>query len=475
MIKYKYYKMKVKCEIDKAKATWVTKLKQSKQGIWKAAKSSHSHASSDTLRLLSTFSSPKNIANALNSTFASVFRPRSSPVELTKMHADNHVWNINVTPEVVEGLITKLKSGKSAGIDNLTPRLLKASCGLLTGPITHLFCLSIEVCEVPTQWKRALVVPLPKKKNPDLSDFRPISLLPIVSKLLEDLVLKSVKQDLIKIYGPNQFGFRPGSSTLHAQIYIQDFVTRELDTNPTCCVALLAFDLSKAFDRLSHGCLLHTLLNSDLPLNFIRWIKSFLEDRRQRVLFQSAHSDDEARVTSGVPQGSILAPYLFAAHIGALMPHSTQSHMLKYADDIMILFRFKSSDELSSRSQSEQKNIEHWCEANGLSLNKDKTRLLIFPKNRLISLPDNFNMNVCDALKVLATVFQSDLLWDKHVNLLTSSASRRLHILRHLKRTPCVSKTDLIPIYYSLILSVLEYTRPYLSGSIRRMHLNLKK
>lgn len=451
--KYNYYKMKVKREIDAAKTNWITKLKKSKQGVWKAAENSHSSASSGSLRLLSAFSSPKDLANALNSTIASTFLPSSGAENVPNFNSRS--WEINISQEVVEKLIMKLKPGKSAGIDNLTPRLLKASCDILTGPITHLFCLSIEVCKVPRQWKNALVVPLPKKKNPSLSDFRPISLLPIVSKLLENLVLNSVKQDLIALYGPNQFGFRPGTSTLHAQIYIHDIVTRELDEDPSCNMALIAFDLSKAFDRLSHRCLLKTLINSDLPPDFVRWVKSFLNDRCQRVLFHGALSKDEAKVTSGVPQGSILAPYLFAAHIGALVPYSPLSHMVKYADDIMILLRFKSSDELNSGFHKESQNIKNWCDANGLSLNKDKTRLLIFPKRRISSLPDN--LSVCDSLKVLGVFFESDLRWNKHTDHLVTSASRRFHILRKLKHTPCVSKSDLVQIYNSFIRGVLEY------------------
>ena len=469
--KFNYFKFKVKREIVAAKKNWILKLKNSGQGVWKAAGNSRFIASSNSLRLFSLFSSPKEIANALNSTFASSFFPSSVPVNIPDFNGRS--WQINITQESVEKLIMQLKPGKSAGIDNLTPRLLKAACGVLAGPITHLFCLSVEACKVPREWKNALVVPLPKKKNPGLSDFRPISLLPIVSKLLEKLVLTSVKQDLISLYGPNQFGFRPGSSTLHAQIYIHDFVTRELDEDPSCSVALVSFDLSKAFDRLSHSCLLQTLLNSDLPPDFVRWITSFLHDRRQRVLFHGSLSNGETNVTSGVPQGSILAPYLFAAHIGALVPYFSTSRMIKYADDIMILFRFKSSGEFNSRFQKESQNIEHWCDANGLSINKDKTKLLIFPKLRLPSLPDN--LIACDSLKVLGVFFNSDLRWNKHTDHLVSSASRRFHVLRKLKHTPGVTKSDLVQIYNGFIRGVMEYNCPIFVGMNKKNASKLEK
>ena len=453
--KYNHYKKKIKRGINDAKASWVTRLKQAKQGIWKAARNTHSRTSNDLVFLLSKYSSPKDVANALNTTFVSVFTPDSLPEDTS--FESSRSWTIDITVKAVEELLLRLKPGKSAGIDNLTPRLLKASCSVLAGPITHLFCMSIEACKVPRQWKKALVIPLPKKKNPSLTDFRPISLLPIISKLLERLVLNSVKQDLLKLYGPNQFGFRPGSSTLHAHISMHDFITSQLEIDSTCGVALIAFDLSKAFDRLSHCCLLRTLQNSQLPTNFVRWIRSFLDQRSQRVMFHGSRSDEEAKVTSGVPQGSILAPYLFAAHVGALKPQLEQSLMIKYADDIVILFPFKSTDELADKYQKEFKHIDNWCAFNGLSLNTNKTNLLVFPKTSFASVPENLNLHTNTTLKVLGMFFQDTLKWDKHTEHIVKSASRRIHILRKLKQIPTVTKEDLVQIYHSFILGVLEY------------------
>ena len=118
---------------------------------------------------------------------------------------------------------------KSAGSDELPPRLLRGAAFELAEPLTHLMALSFETCTFPQKWKRAKVIPVPKKPKPTVDDLRPISLLPIVSKIVERTALDSIKHELIAMYGTNQFGFRPQYGTIHAHIKIHDYITRVLD------------------------------------------------------------------------------------------------------------------------------------------------------------------------------------------------------------------------------------------------------
>ena len=247
--------------------------------------------------------------------------------------------NILVTPLWVITARVSISLGAilTIGSDNLSARLLHFSSDVIAAPLTHLFAMSISTCSVPAKWKSANVAPLPKCRNPSLDDFRPVSLLPISSKLLEQLVLDSVKTELVSLYGDNQYGFRPGSSALNAHIAIHDCITRYLDS-PSCDgVAMIALDLSKAFDRLSHKSILSTLSQGNLPHRFLLWIQDFLSECTQKVTFQGTVSSNEVRVTSGVPQGSVLAPYLFAASVGSLKPVFPQTVLVKYADDLTLL------------------------------------------------------------------------------------------------------------------------------------------
>ena len=134
------------------------------------------------------------------------------------------------------------------------------------------------------------------------------------------------------MYGRNQFEFRPNTSTLHAHISIQEFITVKLDDSHVKDVLIVSFDMSKAFDKLDHAALVRTLNNSNLPEDFVSWCKSYLIYRKQRVVLNFSTKGCTSSVTSGVPQGVVLAPFLFAAHIGTLVPQHPSVHMTKYAD-----------------------------------------------------------------------------------------------------------------------------------------------
>ena len=336
--------------------------------------------------------------------------------------------------------------------------------------MTHIFCLSLSSCQVPSRWKTAHVVPIPKKSCSNITDFRPISLLPLPSKILERIVLTSVKSALIDSYGSNQFGFRPGSSTLLAHISLHDFVTRHMDRTTTHGVILVTFDMKKAFDSLSHASLLKSLSAvKNLPSNFIIWLENFLQSRQQKVIINGTLSTNTVQVTSGVPQGSVLAPYLFASHMGSLTPASSEARMIKYADDVSLLFPYTQFDSVQTILHIELQNMRNWCSNHGLSLNDNKTRVLIFKKPRI----DYATLNTLNPvpntdLNILGVIFNHYLSWDSHVDLVTKSASRRIHVLRQLKRIPSATRLDLLKVYESFILSVLEYNSPIFVGMSRK-------
>ena len=309
-----------------------------------------------------------------------------------------------------------------------------------------------------------------------MSDFRPISLLPLPSKILERIVLSSVKDLLINIYGPNQFGFRPGSSTLLAHLLIHDYVTRQLDLVENSGVVLITFDMKKAFDSLSHACLLDSLAEGGLPRNFISWIKSFLQPRRQRVLIDGVLSSNVVNVTSGVPQGSVLSPYLFASHMRSLEARLPVAQMIKFADDVTLLCPYRTKDSIQSIVQTELSNMATWCSEHGLSLNDKKTKLLVFSKPRVSHTLDNqFSPSPSSSLNILGVTFNEALNWDAHVDAITKSASRRIHVLRYLKRIPFVTKNDLLRVYQGYILSILEHNAPVFVGISKKNNEKLER
>ena len=179
------------------------------------------------------------------------------------------------------------------------------------------------------------------------------------------MVLNSIKEKLLAHYGDYQFGFRPGSSTLNANITIHDFVTRQLDQSSTKGIIMVAIDLSKTFDELSHESLLHSLISAGFPRDFLLWLVDFLRGRKQRVLLQGTASTNVMTVTSGVPQGSVLAPYLFAFHMGTLSPNRPETLLVKYADDVSILIPFSDKSDPSKLIHDEIQNMKVWCRSHG--------------------------------------------------------------------------------------------------------------
>ena len=253
-------------------------------------------------------------------------------------------------------------------------------------------------------------------------------------------------------------GFCPGCSTLYAHIAIVDTISRHLDSPDINSVVLLAFDLSKAFDRLPYDKLLQSLTENKLPPDFICWCSHYYYERRQKVILRGVSSTEKA-TSSGVPQGSIISPFLFASFMGSLSSKSIDTKIFKYADDFCLLIPSSKDSNINDSIHVEIKNIEDWCSIHGLVLNRDKTRLMVFGKSGCpLNLPTG--LTVVSELKILGLTFQQNLKWDSHIDNVTKKASQRIFLLKKLKRIPGVSKNDLLSVYKSYIASILEYNCP---------------
>lgn len=461
---YEHFKKKVKDEIVKAKQNWMKKADKSSKNLWSIVNNIRNKNHDHLHGLIKSYDSTQSAANEINKALSCHFLDKAESFIPADDQNETQKWDPIVNVNIVLNHLKKLKANKSPGSDNLTPRFLSHVAEVIAGPLTHIICLSIEECRVPKRWKVANICPIPKKPRPSIDDLRPISMLPIFSKILEKIILSSVKTNLLDMYGSQQFGFRPSSSTLHAHICLHDFVTAQLDVQSTQSVLLVSTDLKRAFDSLCHNKLLNSLERGQLPRRFLLWCKNFLQDRYQRVLLKHSVVSDEILVSSGVPQGSVLAPYLFAAHMGSLMPLHTNSKVFKYADDVITVLPISKSIFPSSLLHDELKHIEAWCENNGLTLNPDKTKVLqISKKDQEISpLESDFEGLLCDELKILGVIYNSKLSWTSHISFIAKKAKRQLYILRKLK--PHMKKATLITIYSSVILSALEYCCPLYIG-----------
>ena len=466
---YRHYKQKVKKEIETAKKRWASARGKNLKGLWSVVKNVMNRDSiSNVESILRQYPSLSNAANAINEALARHFSESPNWTELFEEigNQKDTDWKISLDIKDVHEFLSHLKPHKATGSDGLPPRILKETADELAEPLTHIIALSLETKTVPAIWKLSHVVPVPKCRNPTLDDLRPLSMLPTFSKILERIVLKSIQRRLIDMYGSNQFGFRPATSTLHAHIQTHDFITKSLDSPDIMAVAMITFDMSKAFDRLKHDCLIRTLLNGKLPGDFIQWCANFLMNRNQQVRLHNGSLSTSRSVTSGVPQGSVLSPYLFSAHMGSLKSCNDRSMMIKYADDVYTMLPLYKYDDYDRLVQNEIQGIENWCLSHGLLLNASKTKRMILSKPGVLPSVSPLR-NTTKELSILGVTFDNNLRWNVHIDNICRKANQRLYIIRKMKSI--AKKTDLLKIYYNIILSILEYNSPLFIG------MNLKE
>ena len=178
-------------------------------------------------------------------------------------------WHVEFNQKDVEQALRSLKIGKSIGCDEVPNRLLREGAELLSYPIYQIFRRSIRDRIFPECWKLADIIPMPKKRTPSLTDFRPISLTPVISKIFESLILRSVYPHILSLFGPSQHAFRKYGSTVSALIHMHDSITRYLDSVDVAAVRMTCLDLTKAFDMMRYDILLNRLHASGVNRGFI--------------------------------------------------------------------------------------------------------------------------------------------------------------------------------------------------------------
>ena len=346
---------------------------------------------------------------------------------------------------IVRDALTSLKNSYSKDVYGLTTSVIKSVQNIIIPPLTKIFNNCIKECLFPDCLKLATIVPIYKKRDVnDLNNYRPISLLPIISKILEKILMIQITEYFCQnnLFDNNQFGFRKGLTTEKAILALLNYINNSFIKKENYAASFL--DLKKAFDCVSHEILISKLYFYNFSPASCKLITSYLTNRTQRVSVNGQISSD-LTLKHGVPQGSILGPILFLIYVNDLPYHLSKADVILYADDTTIGVPFTSQkNQLSFTDQAQD-----WFLANKLSLNKDKTIKLTFTLNHIASEND------VNSTKFLGLSIDSKLLWNEHGVISSKKISKNVYLLRMLSNT--LSENVLKVAYFGLIHSILVY------------------
>lgn len=413
---------------------------------------------------------PQEISNEFNNFFINIGPKLNRQCPSTPCTASSFLPNVNITnslffePSTVEetyAIIQKLKPKTSCGHDNISPKLLKQTAQSILLPITHIVNLSLASGIFPENMKIAKVVPIFKNGSSYyFNNYRPVSLLPSCSKILERIVFTRLHKFLDKysLLTPSQYGFRPNFSTELAILELQNSIINNLSCNKQTIGLFL--DLSKAFDCLNHEILLKKLSHYGIRGVPLKWFKSYLLNRKQFTSYNSVNST-MLSITTGVPQGSILGPLLFILYVNDIVSTSNHVSFILFADDTNMIVTSENLNFDNMTLNQEINNLSIWFSANKLTINESKTKYILFRKDRIpsrIKLELYINGNRIDKvqhIKFLGVIITETLSWQLHINEICKKISRTIGILSRLKHE--LPYQVLLTIYKSLIGPYLNY------------------
>ena len=401
----------------------------------------------------------KTVANKFNKFFVNVGESLANeipsidrcPSEYIKVEISENFFVSAVTEDEIGKIICNFKDS-AAGWDDLRPRIMKLIQSCIKRPLAHICNRSFMTGIFPSELKIADVVPIFKSGDDMVfSNYRPVSVLPVLSKILERLMYNRLilyinRHDLLYEY---QFGFQKGKSTHMTLITLIDKISEALDQGEL--VIGIFLDFSKAFDTVHHGILLKKLELYGVKDTALKWFDSYLINRLQYVTYNNIKSDKE-KVKCGVPQGSIWGPLLFLLYINDLTTVSTTSLSVLFADDTNIFMSGKNLPSMAMALNEQLTAIYEWLCCNKLSLNVLKTHYMIFTQrnkkvNDISLYINNVSIERVYVTKFLGVQIDSQLNLKNHIEYTCNKLRKCIGILSKARRK--LQKSSLISLYYS--------------------------
>lgn len=363
----------------------------------------------------------------------------------------------SVSGNEVLKLLSGLSKSKATGIDKVSGRMLKAAAPVISRSLSCIFNNSIKTCCFPDDWKIARVIPLFKKGERSLPEnYRPISILPVISKIMEKIIFNQLYEYLMQnnLISKHQFGFRRLHSTMSALLDCTNSWYMNMDRKMFNLVVLL--DLKKAFDTVNHEVLIRKMEILGISSDALSLLKSYLTGRKQ-VCQVNGSLSSESQISCGIPQGSILGPLFFILYINDLPECLQNSSSRMFADDTNLTISGVSMEEVESAMNDDLDRVKSWLKANRLSLNVAKTEFLLIGSNYKLNNLDKqpsikieaSNIKQVSHSKMLGVSIDNHLSWAKHIDEISKKVSSGIGVLRRVR--DFVDRETLISIYNALI------------------------
>jgi hypothetical protein len=412
---------------------------------------------------------PNQIANTLNEFFAShsKTKPSADPPPLPSVES---IGDPTFSRQSVLSLLRNLSPQKATGPDGI-PNILLKNCALsLAFPLAVLFRQSYSTGIFPTLWKSASVVPIHKSgARDDPSNYRPISLLPAISKVMETIVNNHLKRMLEerKLLSPKQFGFRCSRSTCDLLAILTQKWSDALDQSGS--VLLVTLDIAKAFDRVWHAGLKCKFPAFGVHDKLFNWLINYLDNRNQCVLIDGC-SSNKLPISAGVPQGSVLGPTLFLMFINDITS-TCLNPLYLFADDNSLFRIIRSDETLESATTELQKDLDslaQWTENWNARFNPTKCEVLLITRKHFTGglkplMMYNQKIPEVNSLRLLGMRINSTLSFDEHIQNLAVRGSRALGSL--CRASSCLSSHTCTILYKALVRSTIEYGCPIWGGA----------
>ena len=362
----------------------------------------------------------------------------------------------------VNSVIKRLKNNKSSCVESINTKVLKEGLCILLVEFTHLINECLDLCVMPTEWKVGTVSPIPKGP-PSLSmgDYRPISVLPAPSKVIERIVYNQLVYYLESncLLDVRQHGFRKDHSTVSAIMEVVQFMYERLDEGYTVHCAYI--DYSKAFDTLNHDILCVKLCNLGFSRQIVAWCRNYLTDRYQSVKMDGKTSS-RLPIKCGVPQGSILGPLFFIVYVNDLFDvyMNMNVHITLYADDTVLYVADKNPDLAATCLEEGLCKLSEWCILNKLTVNVKKTKHMVLtpPGRDRVCKAVNLNGEALDTVRTynyLGVDIDDCLTFQHFLKQKCNKVNSKVYQMGKLRKF--ITRDVACLIYKQTILPLVEY------------------